>query len=203
MSFPGRSRDPGNGNGGVVMSAGRGAVLVGVAVIVGLLLLAIVSDGGPGVGDTAPVADTTPNPTTVPTTPATNLDGTPFVPPTEGNGTTATTKKKSTSTTDPSKGARPNDQVVVQVLNGSGIANAATTRTNDLKGQGYQTVPAGNAPAERNGTGVQCKDGYGKEAAALVAALQGLGVTAAVESLAAPPPTSFDVSANCYVILGR
>ena len=199
MSFPGpdRGRGPDSGN-GVVMSAGRGAVLVVVAVIVGLLVLAVVDDNGPGSGSTTPPATDAPSVTTVPVL-TTNLDGTPAA-------TTATTKaKKSTSTTaKPSnKDVKPNDQVVVQVLNGSGIQNAATTRTNDLKARGYQTAPAGNAPAQRTGTGVQCKAGYEKEAQQLVTELQAIGVTAVVEPISNPLPSQFDPTANCYVILGK
>jgi hypothetical protein len=199
MSFPGpgRGRGPDSGN-GVEMSAGRGAVLVAVAVIVGLLVLAVVDDNGPGSSSTTPPATEAPSGTTVPVL-TTNLDGSPAA-------TTGTTKpKKSTSTTaKPSnKDVKPNDQVVVQVLNGSGIQNAATTRTNDLKARGYQTAPAGNAPAQRTGTGVQCKAGYEKEAQQLVTELAAIGVTAVVEPIANPLPAGFDPTANCYVILGK
>jgi hypothetical protein len=201
---PGRGRGPDSGN-GVIMSAGRGAVLVAVAVIVGLLVLAVVDDGGSGSTSTTPPVTEAPIGTTA-TVPATNPDGSPAATATTAAGTTATTKaKKSTSTTAKSsnKEAKPNDQVVVQVLNGSGIQNAATTRTNDLKARGYQTAPAGNAPAQRTGTGVQCKAGYDKEAAQLVTELQAIGVSAVVEPIANPLPSQFDPTANCYVILGK
>ena len=81
--------------------------------------------------------------------------------------------------------------------------NAATTTTNDLKAKGYQTAPAGNAPAQRSGTAVQCKAGYEKEADVLVTELGSLGVNAAVEAIADPLPAGFDPTANCYVILGK
>src|SRR5262245_60213065 len=166
MSFPGsgRGRGPDSGNNHVFMSAGRGAVLVAVAVIVGLLVLKVVDDS-------KSTASPSPAGTEAPTSPtgavpATNPDGTPAQTTATTAGTTNTTKpNKTTSTTAKgAKSARPNDQVVVQVLNGSGIQNAATTRTNDLKARGYQTAPAGNAPAQRTGNAVQCKAGYEKEA---------------------------------------
>jgi len=196
MNFPGRGRgnEPG---GGVVMSAGRGAILVGVAVVVGLLVLAVVDNGDPG--SSAPSSPAT---TIAPVSP-TNPDGTPATTAASGETTPTTKAKKSTTSTVNTRGARPNDQVVVQVLNGSGLQGAAGTRTNDLKAKGYQTVPAGNAPAQRDGTGVQCKEGYAKEAQVLVNTLQELGVTAAVEALTQPLPAGFDATANCYVILGR
>jgi LytR cell envelope-related transcriptional attenuator len=189
MSFPDRGRGD---------EPGGGAILVAVAVVVGLLVLAVVDDGGPG--SSAPSSPAT----TVAPVPQTNADGTPVATTAPPADTTATTKaKKSTTTTVNTRGARPNDQVVVQVLNGSGLQGAAGTRTNDLKAKGYQTVPAGNAPAQRDGTGVQCKEGYAKEAQVLANTLQELGVNATVEALTQPLPAGFDATANCYVILGR
>lgn len=202
MSLPGPTRGRDQGNGGVVMSAGRGAILVAVAIVCGLLVLAVVNDRGSSSTGTAPVTEVT-----LPTVPVTNIDGTAVTTPptTAGAGTTATTKKKKTTSTTAAavKGARPNDQVVVQVLNGSGIQGAATTRSNDLKAQGYQTVPAGNAPSQRTGTGVQCKAEYEKEAQVLATTLQGLGVPSTVEAVSNPLPAGFDASANCYVLLGK
>ena len=205
MSFPGsgRGRGPDSPNNSVMMSAGRGAVLVAVAVIVGLVILKVVDDSSSTASTTPAVTEAPSSP--VVTVPATNLDGTPAKTTATTAGTTNTTKgNKTTSTTAKgAKEARPNDQVVVQVLNGSGIQNAATTRTNDLKARGYQTTPAGNAPAQRNGTGVQCKAGYEKEAEKLVSELAAIGVTATVEPIANPLPTQFDGTANCYVLLGK
>jgi hypothetical protein len=174
------------------MSASRGGVLIGVAVVVGLLIFTVINRGGPS--SSTPV--TTEPPATVLTTPATNADGTTV---TTVEGTTATTKAKKSS----SKTARSNDQVVVQVLNGSGMQGAATQRSNDLKANGYQVLPAGNAPATRTGTAVQCVSGYDKEAQALVATLQELGVPATVEPVPDPLPAGFDAAANCYVLLGK
>lgn len=193
MSLPGgtpRGRTP-DSHGGA-MSASRGGILIGAAVVAGLLIFSVINRGAPS--SSTPV--TTAPPATVLTTPATNADGTTV---TTGADTTATTKaKKSTSKT-----ARSNDQVVVQVLNGSGVQGAATQRSNDLKAKGYQVLPAGNAPATRTGTAVQCVSGYSKEAEALVATLQELGVPATVEPIPDPLPAGFDASANCYVLLGR
>jgi hypothetical protein len=174
------------------MSASRGAVLIGLAVVAGLLIFATIDDNG-GTTATRPVETAT----TVQTTPATNLDGTPV---TTVAGTTDTTKAKGSNSKN--SAARPPDQVLVQVLNGSGIANAATNRSNDLKAKGYQLLSAANAP-ERTGTSVQCKSGYDKEADALVTALGELGVTATVGTLPDPLPSDYDALANCYVILGK
>lgn len=186
MSLPGGSpRDRNHDGSGAAMSASRGGILIGVAVVIGLLIFTVINRG-PSSG---PAAST---PVTVaPTTPATNADG-----------TTATTAAGTGDETKKSKSARSNDQVVVQVLNGSGVQGAATQRSNDLKAQGYQVLPAGNAPATREGTAVQCVSGYEKEADALVTTLGDLGVPATAEAVPDPLPAGFDASANCYVLLG-
>jgi hypothetical protein len=195
MTRPGgMPRERGPDPGGAAMSASRGGVLVGVAVVVGILIFLVVGRGDPATvpatDGTAPV--TTPGPTT----------------PDASGGTTATTAKgaRTTTTTEAkksTKAARDNDQVVVQVLNGSGVQGAATQRSNDLKAKGYQVLPAGNAPSTRAGTGVQCASGYDKEAESLAATLNGLGVPSTVQPLTSPLPAGFDAAANCYVLLGK
>ena len=179
---------------GAAMSASRGGILIGAAVVVGLLIFSVISRGGPTGGSSNPPVT---SPVTVITVPATNADGTTTV--TEAPATTQTTKAKKNN----SKTARSNDQVVVQVLNGSGVQGAATQRSNDLKAKGYLVQPAGNAPATRDGTGVQCVAGYEKEATALVTTLNELGAPATVEPLPSPLPTEYDPAANCYVLLGK
>ena len=91
----------------------------------------------------------------------------------------------------------------MQVLNGSGVQGAANQRSSDLKAKGYQVLPAGNAPAPRTGTAVQCKKGYEKEAQALVAALNTLAIKATIEPFPNPAPVGPSAQANCLVILGK
>ena len=198
MTLPGRSGrgrpepdQPG------AMSAGRGAVLVGVAVLVGLLILLVLNgaSGGGGGSDTTPV-------TVAPT--VTTAAGTPATTASRTTATTTPAKTKTTTTTvKATKGARAPADVVVQVLNGSGVQGAATQRSNDLKAKGYQVLPAGNAATTRTGTAVQCRAGYEKDATALSQTLQTLGVSASVEPLPEPLPTGYEASANCYVVLGK
>jgi hypothetical protein len=196
MSLPGQpSRGRGQESSGGAMSASRGGILNGAAVVAGILIFSVINRGGPSASTPVTV---TQSPVTVLTTPATNLDGTPAATTAE---TTATTKAKKNSGSKTA--ARSNDQVVVQVLNGSGVQGAATQRSNDLKAKAYQVLPAGNAPATRDGTVVQCKAGYEKEADALVATLNELGVPSTVEAVADPLPAGFDAAANCYVLLGK
>jgi len=181
MAFPrGRGRSPARN---VAATAARGAVLIGLAVVIGLVLLQIVDDanggggGGASGGGGGGVTSTT--------TATTGTDG----------GTTTTTAS--------SNGARPPGQVVVQVLNGSGVQGAANQRSNDLKAKGYQVLPAGNAPAQRTGTAVQCRKGYEKEATALVNVLGSLSIRATVEAFPNPAPVGINAQANCLVILGK
>lgn len=197
MTLPGRPpRGRPESEGPGATSAARGAVLVGVAVLVGLLMFLVIdgSSGGGG-SDTAPVDGAGTVTTTPGATSATTVAG----------GTTATTvRSKTTSTTvKASKGARPAAEVVVQVLNGSGVQGAATQRSNDLKAKGYQVLPSGNAPTTRTGTVIECRSGFDKDAVALSQTLQTLGVSAAVSPLPEPLPTGYEASANCYVVLGK
>jgi hypothetical protein len=183
MAFPrGRGRSPGRN---LAATATRGAVLIGLAVIIGLVLLQVVDDakgggGGSGGGGSAGGVTTT-------------------VTTAAGDGSSTST----TVTTVAGGGGRSASQVVVQVLNGSGVAGAASQRSNDLKAKGYQVLPAGNAPAQRTGTAVQCRNGYSKEAATIVNVLGSLSIRATVEAFPNPAPVGVNGQANCLVILGR
>ena len=195
-----------------MMSAGRGAVLVGAAVVCGIVMLGIIGDSTPSSsGAETPVVTTTLTltpattlPSTATTKAATTATTKAATTATTKAATTATTKKTTATTKAASSGTvRPPAQVQVQVLNGSGIAGAATQRTSDIQAKGYSMLAAGNAPSQRTGSGVQCIAGYDKEAAALVTVLKDLGITAQVEALPSPVPSGFDTKANCYVLLGK
>jgi hypothetical protein len=108
--------------------------------------------------------------------------------------TTTTSQAVTTTTVKP---GRPPQQVRVEVLNGSGVANAAGTKAFALGALGYQIAGAGNAPS-RHGTGVECNAGFELEGATLA---RNLGAGSSVEPLANPPPTG-STKADCVVILG-
>ena len=162
----------------VAFSAVRGAALIGLAVIIGIVLLQVIDDGTSGpIGDGGKVS---------------------------AGGTTATTAttatSNSTGTTAPTTAAapvKPPAQVAVLVLNGSGRAGAATAESNSLKGGGYQTLTPADA-AKRTGTVVYFKPGYDRECA-LVA--NTVGGNAKTEAIPSPPPTGSQ-NASCVVILG-
>ena len=118
-------------------SAARGAALVGVAVVLGIILLQVIDDGSSG--------------------------GTGSVP-TDTSETTVTTAATTDSTGVASD--HPRDQVKVLVLNGSDQANVATLKKNVLLGLGYQVDPPGNTQL-RQGSVVACKAGFEGDAAQL------------------------------------
>ena len=148
----------------VLRTAARGAVLIGLAVVIGIVLLQVVDKGGGGGGGVAP----------------------PVTQPSDGS-TTSTTGDE----------GRPPDQVRVLVLNASGLANAAGTKANELRGEGYAIAGTGNS-ATQTGSTVACLSGFEKEADAL-AKSAGVGVT--VTTYPDPPPEGSE-NADCIVVLG-
>ena len=165
-------RVPRGGSGGG-MSAARGAALIGLAVILGVVLLNAIDDGNDGpVGDGGPASSTSSSPTT------TTLAG----------GTSHTS-----STTKPAP--MPPAQVTVQVLNASGRDGVAAVTTNALKAKGYKTLTAGNAPV-RSGTVIYAKAGKTAECTTLATSVPGAKVLA----MPTPPPSTS--GADCIVVIG-
>jgi len=160
----------------VAFSAARGAALIGLAVIIGIVLLQVIDDGTSGpIGDGGSVSAGGTTPTTA--------------TPSDSTGTTV-------PTTAPAPVKQP-AQVAVLVLNGSGRAGAATAQSNSLKGEGHQTLTPADA-TKRTGTIVYFKPGYDRECA-LVA--NSVGGNAKAEAIPTPPPTGSE-NASCVVILG-
>ncbi len=154
-------------------SAARGAALVALAVILGIVLLNAIDDGNSG-----PVGDggSTPSASTGGTTP----DSTPDT---------------STPTDAPAPEPLPPAEVTVRVLNGSGVSGAAGGLTNVLKAQGYQTLLAGDTAAQ-TGNIVDAKANRTAECEALAELI----TDAKVEPMPDPVPGGQD--ADCIVILG-
>ena len=126
----------------LVFSAVRGAGLIGLAVIVGIVLLQVIDDGSSG--------------------PANGGGG--------GGGTTTDTTGDTTVTT--AGPGRPVAEVTVVVLNAGQPSGAAGNVTNTLRLVGYNTLAAGNDPVARQGVAVQCRDGFDAEAATLAGHVQ-------------------------------
>lgn len=154
----------------------RGAALVAVAVLLGVLLLArgldsgelFTSDGG---GEQA-----------------------------DGDQTPGTSPGGSTSTSSSTSqvGLRPPGEVRVLVANGAGIPGAASTRSDALAAAGYVTLePANAAPVPA--TQVLYVEGYQGEAGQIATVL-GAAPTA-VQPLPDPPPVD-PLDANVVIVLG-
>jgi hypothetical protein len=155
-------------------SAMRGAALVGLAIIIGLVLLSKIDDGSSG-----PVVATTAKPSTSATTSA-------------GSATTAPSAPANTGTT------RPPSQVTVLVENGAGVSGIAGNQTTALKNAGYTTLDPRDASQQRQGTIVYYSSGFQRECTAVASSISANATTAALPS---PPPSGAE-SVNCLVILG-
>jgi hypothetical protein len=159
----------------IAFSAARGAGLIGLAVIIGIVLLQVIDDGTSGpIGDGGSVS---------------------------AGGTTNTTAggdtSSSTTTTTAATPAKQPAEVAVLVLNGSGRPGAATAQSNALKAKGYQTLVPADAP-ERTGNIVYFKAGSDRECTTVAASVDG---APKVEAMPNPPPTGSE-TATCVVILG-
>jgi hypothetical protein len=153
-------------------SAARGAGLVAIAVILGVVLLQTIDDGNDG-----PVGDGGTSSTTVTSTPTSTASS-------GGSSTTSTTKAA----------PLPPAQVTVRVLNGSGVAGAAGTLTNTLKAKGYKTLPPGDATS-RTGTVVFAKSGRTTECTTLADSVP----NSKVQAMSSPPGGQ---DADCIVVIG-
>jgi hypothetical protein len=150
----------------LLRSAARGAILIGVAAVIGIVLLQVVGNGPSG------------------PTGAVSSNGN------NGNKVTTTT----------SSGARSPQEVAVAVFNASGVSQAASTKSNDLRGLGYVIVKVGNAAAVQTGTTIACRVGYEAEAAQLQALPTFAGSTIATFPEPAPAETEL---ANCIINVGK
>jgi len=162
-------RQPGGGPG---FSAARGAALVALAVILGIVLLNAIDDGNSGpVGDGGASSSTS------------------------AGTTTDTTGGSPETTTTTGAAPLPPAEVTVRVLNGSGVGGAAGGLTNTLKAQGYQTLLAGDTDG-RQGNVVFAKENRTAECEALAELI----TDAKVEAMPAEVPGGQD--ADCIVVLG-
>ncbi len=157
-------------------AAAKGAGVIAVAVLVGVLLLQVVDHGSTGpvgtTGDDKPSATTT---------------------------TEKPSADKTTTTTADVVQEKTPDQVRVLVLNGGAIAGAAGTMSTSLTEKGYTNQePANDDSTTRTGNVVHCREGLEREAAALAVAV-GEGTT--VEDFPDPAPPHSD-GVDCVVVVG-
>jgi LytR cell envelope-related transcriptional attenuator len=157
----------------------RGIVLLAAAVVLGLFLLRALEDSAP----TDDIA-------TAPTTTAAGGESTDTTAAEEGGDATTTAAP-----------ARQPAEIVVRVANVSSVDGAASERTEQLAGAGYQTVEATNGPEgqQLDATQVLFVDGFEGEARALA---EQLGAPAeGVTAMPAQPPVD-PGGAQLVVLLG-
>jgi LytR cell envelope-related transcriptional attenuator len=167
----------GSARGPQVPPAMRGAILVGLAVIAGIVGIQILDDSDSGNGSAVVV-------TTSDTTPSTTRGG-----------------SGSTSTTVADNGRHDPADVKVAILNASEVEGAATTLKNQLAASGFNVVFTGNLPEPRTGDVVQCRSAF--ETDGKVLAIYGVAGEN-VQTMAFPTdPPEGTQGADCIIILGK
>jgi hypothetical protein len=173
----------GGGTGEVARGAGYaallGALLIGVAVVIGIVLLQIGDRN-----DNGPASATKPSPST---------------------STTTTTKPKGTTKTTPNTAHRkpliaPGVLKLI-VLNGGAAAGQAGVMTNELRTQGYTSVSPANdwTGHTQVGNSVYCRGGLDREGAALVTIV---GANAHFFPAFPKPFPSVVSGKDCFVVVG-
>ena len=161
--------------------------LVVLALIIGIVMINIVGDGG----STAKVAATTTSPTTSATT---NTNSTPTTTTTKHNSTTTTAKKTNTTV--------PASQLKLIVVNSGAPAGSGGNVSTALHGRGYTNqTPTVKVTWTQSGLTVHCQPGFDAERTARVDALTGIpNYTAKVGAFKTEPGVPSDM--QCYVAIG-
>lgn len=167
------------------IQAGRAALLIAVAVVIGLLLLRH-SPGGASTPISVGTGETTSSLSQTST--SLGIGGT-------GPGTTA--KPLTTTSTTPQRA--PQD-IKVLVANGTSTAGLASRVSNIVHAKGYNTLASTNSTQRPAASIVYFQPSYGSDAAALAAKLS--LPAAAVQAMPQPPPVSNLNSANILIVVG-
>jgi hypothetical protein len=185
--------------------AARGAALIGLLVVIGIVGLQVLDDSSPSSSvvtvTTLPGTGTTLTPLTTGATATTRAATatTKAATATAKAGSTATTKAATASTAAAAKLKKPADTKVM-VYNASGVQGLAANMSDKLKSVGYNVIGTDNITPERTGTTVSCRAGLEAEATKL--ANDGVGSGATTTAFPANPPKGSD-QADCIVILGK
>lgn len=197
-------------------AAVRGALLVGVAVIIGALLLWRGHDDG---GTTAQATTGATGVTTTTAKPASGATGTSGATAATGtSGATAATGKTgatagtgaTAATGTPTSGLHKPAEVKVIVANGTGSANGAGNVTAKLQPKGYAMMAAADAAAANVAASkIYYQDGYAEDAKQVA---RDLGVAEPVEAVLERKPDNLQLktaasttnakAANVVVIIG-
>jgi hypothetical protein len=165
---------------GAGVQAVKGAGLVLLAVIIGIVLLQVVDDGTKAPSNAGATAHTT---------------------QTTHRATTTTTSGHTTSTTQAAvTPARPPAQVRVIALNAGAPSGAAKNMHDALQTKGYTNQQQANtwSAAHFNGNTVFCRTGFAQEAHALAVAV---GKSTAIKPFPSTPPP-FSANSDCVVAVG-
>jgi LytR cell envelope-related transcriptional attenuator len=173
----------GGGAGDVARGAGYaallGALLIGVAVVIGIVLLQIGdrNDNGPATAGTTHRTTTT------------------------KKHTSSSTSSSSTPTTGATQPPKAPSALRVIVLNGGAPSGTASSVSAALKPKGYTNQPDANTwrGHTQTGTTVYCRSGLGREGAALAAAV---GSGAALHIPFPTPAPPFTAGVECAVVVG-
>lgn len=192
-------------------AAARGGILIGIAVLIGLVLLWKGLDGGDdpvaaddGAGDVSDDADATDDQSDDAVADPTTDVSTDDVEDITSDGDITT---DSTPTTEPAVVDNPAD-VVVAVLNGTTTGGLAGDRSTALSALGYQvTAPGNGANKPVADSGVYYTDGYADEAKVVAEALSGSSLVLSAapadpSTLADPGDADKVATANIIVVLG-
>lgn len=167
------------------IQAGRAAVLIGLALLVGLILLHRSPGAAPtpvAIGDSSTTRSSRPSASTTTTKKATG---------------TTTRPAGTTTTTVPLRSAQ---DIKVLVANGTSTPGLAGSVSNTLHTKGYDTLASTNATTKPTGSLVFFQPGYGADAASLATKLN--LPAGAVQAMPSPPPVSSLNSADILVVAG-
>jgi hypothetical protein len=170
------------------IQAGRAAVLIGAALLVGVILLHR-SPSASGGGTPVSIGDLTTQATSRAATPTTHAGAT---------GTTA----RSSATTTTTMPLRPPQEIKVLVANGTATPGLASKVASTIHGKGYDTLSPTNASTRPPSTVIYFEPSYGNEAAALAGKLN--LPASAVQAMPTPPPVpNLDANnTNILVVAG-
>jgi LytR cell envelope-related transcriptional attenuator len=161
------------------IQAGRAALLIVVAVLIGFVLLHRIP-GAVSVG-----------------TPST---GSGFTLPTVKGSSSTPTIPSQSSTPTTSVSLRAPSSVKVLVANGTSTAGLASRISTALHTKGYDTLTAVDSTVHPTATIVYFQPGYGPDAAALAGKLN--LPSSAVQAMAQPPPVGNLSTAEILVVVG-
>jgi len=166
------------------IQAGRAALLIAVAIVIGLLLLR--HSPASGAGTPISVGGTT---TSTLSQTSSSVSG--------GGGPGTTARQQTTTSTAPQRA--PQD-IKVLVANGTSTPGLAGKVSNIVHAKGYNTLASTNSTQKPAASIVFFQPSYGNDAASLAAKL---GLPAgAVQAMAQPPPVSNLNNANILIVVG-